>query len=167
MIRLRRSEDLELVIGADKVLLRNQEPLVEANLSLEEGWTFADLVGYLNEHVFFWPGTSAALDALGKSFLSRYEGGTGGILRIRLARAGRTNPSVPPLFSRYNSGAGRFSGGKPSPRGPATFVIASRFKGTKSQVKEVAFRGAVALPPDTEIAPRLSGPWRRAFPDAS
>jgi len=167
MIRLRRSHDLELAIGADKVLQRNQEPLVEANLLLEEGWTFADLIEYLNEHVFFWPGTGSALDPLGNSFLSRYGGGTASILRIRLARAARTNAGVPPLFSRYNSGAGRFSGGKPSPRGPATFVIASRFKGTRSQVKEIAFRGAVSLPADTEIAPQLSGPWRRAFPDAS
>jgi hypothetical protein len=124
LIRQRRPKDLELVIGSDRVILRNQKPLVEANLLLEDGWIFADLIEYLNELVFFWPGTPSGLDPLGTNFLTRYSVDTAAILRVRLASAARANPVVRPLFSKYNTGAGRFSAGKPSPRGPTTFVVA-------------------------------------------
>lgn len=167
LARARRLRDTSITIGSEQVILRNQEPLIEANLLLDAGWAFEDLIEYLNAHVYFWPGTSQSLDPLGSSFLSKYQHADVSILRLKLSSVTKANPGLPPLFSKYNTGAGRHSGGKPSPRGPNTFVPAGRFKGTRSEIREVGFHGPVILPPDAELAPTLAGPWRHALANAS
>ena len=55
-------------------------------------------------------------------------------------------------FSRYNSGAPRCSGGKYSPRGARTYLPASEFVGTASEVVEVVAIGACSLPRSVEVS---------------
>lgn len=161
LITTRRAADLLLAIDGDTIVLRNQAPLHEANIELDGRWGFADLIGYLNSHVYFWPGDSTGPTGLGRSFLDRYSGSSVGMLRIPTIDLIEENEGQPALFSRHNSGAPRHSRGKPSPRGHSTFVGASRFLHAPSKAQEVAFRGEVALPQSTVWVTRLGSPWRR------
>lgn len=160
LITIRREADLVLAIDNDTVILRNQSPLHEANVELVGGWGFADLIGYLNAHVYFWPGDTIGPTGLGRAFLDRHATSSLAILRTRTVNLLAANRSQPALFSKYNSGAPRHSRGRPSPRGPDTFVRASQFAHTPSRAQEVAFHGVVALPQSTAHATGVGSPWQ-------
>src|SRR5687767_8113619 len=54
LIGLRRKVHVPVTIDGQTVLLRDQGPLHEGNMLLEDGWTFERFVRHINEHVFFW-----------------------------------------------------------------------------------------------------------------
>jgi hypothetical protein len=134
------------------VVLKDQHPLVAANVSLADGWTFADFVEYLNEHVYFWPGDAIGMLARGRRLLAHYAPDSPLVLRVPFKALVSANPSTAPLFSPYNSGAPRQQRGKPVHRGPTMFRSADRARGRPYEVIEVAFRGAIVLPVETEVA---------------
>ena len=41
------------------ILIRDQKPLVSGAIEFEEGWDLMRFVGYVNQHVFFWPRSAA------------------------------------------------------------------------------------------------------------
>jgi hypothetical protein len=130
--------------------VRDQDPLREGNCGLPAGFEFEDLIGLLNEHVFFWPGTAEGPIPAGRNHFGRYAEEVGAhVLRVRTSSMFAANPR--PLFCRYNSGAPRCNPrvGR-SPRGRDTFVSAELFNGGPSNVVECVFRGAVSLPEDVE-----------------
>ena len=160
LVGSRRETDLVLRLDNDLVVLRNQEPLHEANIDLHPDWTFSDLIAFLNSHVFFWPGDATGPTGLGKSFLQRYSGPSLAVLRARTSDLLAANPAQQPLFSKHNSGAARQYLGRPSPRGPNTFLRASRFSGTPSEAQETAFIEEVVLPKHTAWALNLGSAWQ-------
>ncbi len=155
----KRPETCELKVGGEVVLLRDQSPLHQGNLRLEGGWCFSDLLACLNERVFLWAGREIGPISYGDRHYQRYESERPVILRIAFDELMAADPSVEPLFAKYNSGSPRCSNGIPSPRGPSTFVSADVAPFRPSQVVEVTFLGMVHLPVSTQVGNCPSGPW--------
>jgi hypothetical protein len=162
LLRVRRERDIELTIDGYSIVVRDQKPLLAANIEFEGGWELSDLVEYVNRRVFFWPGGHDGPIDYGTSHFSRYAEDGVVVLRLRLRSLLAANPGLQPQFSRYNSGAARQNQGNRIPRGPNTFTAAGRFRWTRGDVKEVAFAAPVRLPEDAESSSSLRGPWRRA-----
>jgi hypothetical protein len=160
LLRERRKAHVSLDVGSGCIELRDQAPLHEKNVALETGWAFGDLVALLNSLVFFWPGDETGPNRYGRRHFLRYKAERPVILRVETAAILSANPGLPPLFSRHNSGAPRYSHGRPSPRGPDTFVEASAFTQRVGDIVELAFRGTVALPRAVEVSENPDGPWR-------
>ena len=166
LLRVRRGEPVTLRIEEETVVLKDQKPLVGANVALAPGWEFGDLVEYVNSHVFFWPGDALAAVASGQRLLAHYSPESPLLLRMRLRDVLRTNPGIEPLFCPYNSGAPRMNRGRPIPRGPSLFRRASACPRKRHEVVEVGFKGSVVLPEATEIA--AGGDlWSRLFTPAT
>lgn len=157
LARWRRPESLTLALGHDQVVLKDQRPLIEANISLDGAWDIGDFVQYLNEHVFFWPGRADGPIAHGVRLLGRYESDAPCVLRVPTRDLLDHNPDVAPLFCPFNSGAPRQNGGRRARRGPQLFAPAAQFGRRESEVVEVAFRSTVVLPDTTEH--HTAGGW--------
>lgn len=157
----RRIDHLPIAFEGGRLHIRDQKPLAAGAIAFEVGWTLERFVDHINEHVFFWPGTSAGPIPAGKNHFARYNKENPVVIRF-----GTDDAAQSALFySRYNSGAPRCSGGKYSPRGSSTYLPAARFQGSPSDVIEVVARGPVALPLESEVADDPSGPWRKLFSD--
>jgi hypothetical protein len=128
-------------------------------MALAGGWNFEDLVEALNERVFFWPGTEHGPIDYGLRHFARYESECPLTIRVRTDDLFEANPRSIPEFCDRNSGSPRYSGGRASPRGPDTFVMASRFTGAPSRVVELTFTGSVRLPEVWQVGTRPDGPW--------
>jgi hypothetical protein len=163
LLRRRRDKDHTLQLDGDPVVIRDQKPLNPANIDFAAGWGLPDLVEYVNRRIFFWPGDAQGFISSGSNHFNRYANEHPVIFRVRLRSLLTANPGVQPQFSAYNSGAARQNQGKRIPRGPNTHVLASRFKGTPGEVREIAFTTSLLLPPDTDVASKSHGPWRRVF----
>jgi hypothetical protein len=163
LLRARREKDVALTLDGHSIIIRDQKPLIPANIEFTAGWGLPDLVEYINKRVFFWPGDFGGPIHYGASHFQRYADERPVVLRIRLRSLLVANPGLKPELSRYNSGAARQNQGKRIPRGPNTFIDAGRFPGTPGDVKEIAFAAPVHLPDDTDRSFGLSGPWKAAF----
>jgi hypothetical protein len=159
--RRRRSGDERLRVDGHDVILRDQAPLHEGNLTLSGGWKFEDLVEALNGRVFFWPGTESGPNAHGRRHFGRYQTEHPVLIRVKTVDLLAANDRAIPEFCRYNSGSPRCSGGRRSPRGPETFVEASSFEGLPSKVVELVFREVAVLPDSWEISHSSDGPWSK------
>ena len=106
----------------------------------------ADLLDALDARVIFWPGTSEGPRDHGRRHFERYRQELPVTLRSATSRLFLANAGLEPAFCAYNSGSPRFSGGRPSPRGPDTFVTASRFPRPAADVVELSFDEGVSLP---------------------
>jgi hypothetical protein len=85
------------------------------------------------------------------------------MIRVAFESLRQVNPERPPPFTKYNSGSPRYSGGRPSPRGPDTFLPAEQCTFPSSKVVEVTFAESVMLPDDSELSNHPSGPWSSLF----
>ena len=153
---VRRLEHLAVPGNGCTTQLRDQRPLIEGAIQFEEGWDLARFVQYVNEHVFFWPGRLFGPIGPGLNHFERYRAESPAILRFPTAAL----RDAELRFSRYNSGAPRCSGGKYSPRGRRTYLPASEFTGTTSEVVEVVAIGVCKLPSSVEVSHSPMGPWR-------
>lgn len=160
LLRQRRLEHLVVNLAGRKVWLRDQAPLHRGNLTLEGGWSFDHLVEALNSRVFFWPGAENGPNDYGRRHFGRYLAERPLIIRVRTAELLDANKESPAEFCRHNSGSPRYSVGRPSPRGPNTFLTAAHFPGPPSKVVELTFSGAAVLPGSWDVGPSPDGPWR-------
>jgi uncharacterized protein DUF7002 len=147
---------LRLIPGGT-VHVRDQAPLYEGNIRFEGDWSFGHLVRRLNQLVFFWPGTNKGPNDYGLRHAARYQDAAAELAFLRLPSRSVVDEST--LFSSVNSGSPRFSNGKPSVRGPGTFLPASQFAQPPSGVVEVVFEASLGLPPETEWSRSLAGGW--------
>lgn len=162
LLRRRRSRHEVVHIDGCDIWLRDQAPLHEGNLVLCGGWSFSDLVETLNRRVFFWPGTESGPNEYGHRHLSRYLLERPVLIRVRTSELLDANSESSVEFCRYNSGSPRYSGGRPSPRGPDTFVSAASFDGSPSNVVELVFRDGAMLPGTLRVGTNSTGPWYTA-----
>lgn len=162
VIRSKRAEGLHIEIDNERVHIRDQAPLYSGNVLLQQSYSFEDLIANLNSRVFFWPGTASGPNSSGQRHFSKYRGELPVVLRVPFLSALKSNPGGEPLFSKYNSGSPRCSGGKGSPRGTSTFVLASVAKFTPSVVVEVTFLRRMLLPADTQIG-EIGGNFEYVF----
>lgn len=159
LVRWRRPDSVVLDLQGQKVVIKDQRPLVEANLALEGSWELGDFVEYLNHLVFFWPGRADGPISNGKRLLSRYEADAPAVIRIATAELLSANAGLEPLFCPFNSGAARQNAGVRARRGPNLFTSAERFPRRESEVVELAFRSEVTLPESVEVRSKVG--WRR------
>ncbi len=143
--RQRRRESVVVGVNGDSVHLRDQAPLHKGNVGLHEGWSFEDLVLYLNNHVFFWPGTAKGPIEYGRRHFARYAGEDNAILVFQTSELFTSNVDKGPRFCAFNSGSPRCTDGRKSPRGPATFQSHSETGCTPGRVIEVTFAHEVSL----------------------
>ncbi len=159
---MRRPEGRRIRVDGRTVHLRDQGPLHRGNAGLQDGWTFEDLVEYLNQHVFFWPGTVEGPNDYGQRHFARYQQLTPdglAILRIPTLSLIQPNLDKGPGFSQCNSGSPRWSGGKIAERGPDTLAGAERFEGGPGRVVEVVYVGQVRLPAEDDWVSSMSEKW--------
>ena len=150
-----RSTCQPLVLPGGTALIRDQLPLVNARKRLEfpEGWDLARYCGWLNEFVFFWPGTrDAPATRPGKRHFRYYLRKTDvklTFLKLDAEKVLRRHERAA-LFSKVNSGPppGRK---KVVERGPGIFLTAGEID-VPSNVVEVAFPDTLTLKPD-EVTP--------------
>jgi Family of unknown function (DUF7002) len=147
-IRRRRPKSLIVPNGEGDTHVRDQAPLFPRNATLEGGWTFEDFIESLNRRVFFWPGTHAGPIPMGSNHFGTYRDHDSVVLVLDTAALFDENPNLQPEFCKYNSGSPRCNAGKGVPRGPQTFLSRDKFPWRGSDVKEVTFASAVALPRD-------------------
>jgi hypothetical protein len=145
----RRTRHTVVVVNGAEVRIRDQAPLREGQIAFEPGWNLARLVELLNSLVYFWPGTAQSPSVYGLRHLGRYLNEEPVVLKVPTAEMFRLNPR--PLFCRYNSGSPRFTGGRASPRGSATFQAHPEDRLRANQVVEVVFERAASLPEDTQV----------------
>lgn len=150
-IENKRALHLELAVGRDKVVLRDQKPLHAGNMRLPSKWKFGDFIDYLNRRVFFWAGTSCGPCSHGVRHLNRYQSEGPVMLRIPFDHLVASNGHTDPQFCKYNSGSPRCSYGTPSPRGPDTFVTAIDAPFGAANVVEVTYEDLANLPRGTEV----------------
>lgn len=150
LLRTRRRGMTTIPIGADKVIIRDQDPLHPGNCALTHGYSFEDLVELLNSFVYFWPGTAHGPNDYGRRHFARYAKiEDAAVLRIPTASLFAANPTLTPHASAYNSGSPRCNpqaGGRKSPRGPDTFQPFPAFPHTPGKAIELTFKAPVALP---------------------
>jgi hypothetical protein len=145
LVRWRRPFPVTLLCDGETIVLKDQALLIEEQVSLFRDWSFADFVEYMNDHVFFWPGTDRGPVKSGVE-LPYHESGTASVtLRIPFDDVLAANPTALPLFCSVNSGAQREQGSRRVSRGPRLFRSALAFSRRPSDVVEVAFRSAVTL----------------------
>ena len=161
LLDVRRREHVRVAVEGKVVHIRDQVPLHERNMLLENGWTFARFVRHLNERVFFWPGGASGPIAYGLRHFGRYAQERPALLRVPTEELFAANPEAQLLYCRYNSGSPRWSRGMPSPRGSSTFLPATKAPFTAASVVEVAIIGTVRLPRRTQQSGNPGGPWRR------
>jgi len=159
LLRVRRLRHESVRLGKSAVLVRDQAPLHAGAALFEPGWGLSEWVEHVNRHVFFWPGSASGPISSGLNQHQHYSSESPALLRIPAGSIILVG-SPAPLFCRFNSGAPRYSGGRPSARGAATYLSAEAFPGPPSRVIEVVFRGSVFLPAATEVSASFSGPWQ-------
>lgn len=157
LLRWRRPESITVDLPTGPVVIKDQHPLIEANLSLDGSWELGDFVEYLNEHVFFWPGRADGPISHGQRLLGRYDATAPLVLRVPTSDLLAANPGDVPLFCAFNSGAPRRQQGQRVRRGPHLFAPADRFGRRESEVVELAFRCSVRLPQSVEL--RTESGW--------
>lgn len=158
--RRRRQTAVSIRVNGDCIHIRDQTPLHQGSIQFDAaGWSFEDVVAHINKYVFFWPGDSLGPKKPGRKYCERYRAEHPVILRMETQAFLDANPTATLLFSRYNSGAPRCSGGAHSPRGPRTFVSCEEFSVPVSKVVEMVVAGSVKLPSAMEASGSVSGPW--------
>lgn len=112
-------------------------------------WSFADFIEYMNDHVFFWPGTDRG-PVKSRVELPYLSASTSAVtFRIPFDELLAVNPAAEPLFCTVNSSAPREDESRRVSRGPHLFRSALTFSRRPGDVVEVAFRSAVTLPSGT------------------
>src|SRR5262245_17521055 len=102
LLRWRRTSSMTLHDDTDTFVLKDQHPLVEANIDFR-GCSMQEFVEYLNEHVFFWPGRIDGPIRAGLNLHAHYEHETPGVLRIPTRDLVATNSDVEALFCEFNA----------------------------------------------------------------
>jgi hypothetical protein len=136
-------------------VLRDQDLLHEKCIAFESDFSMADLLSDLHRRVFFWSGWPNRPIKPGRHVIYRYSE-SDVLIRVPFLEVAKDHT---PYFSRCNSGATRMQHGKPVPRGTGTFLQALQCDFSPSKVVEVTFVQTVRLPPGSEVARYLGGPW--------
>lgn len=139
LLRRRCLDHHTIKVSQREIVIRDQAPLHQGPIQLDDGWSYEDLVNHINQFVFLWPGNGDRLIPYGERHFARYAHEDPVIFRFCTADLLAVNGNIP-LFSRCNSGAPRCSRGKYAPRGADTFLGADGFGHRPSSVVEVVLK---------------------------
>jgi hypothetical protein len=164
-LNLRRAEPVQLTTPDGTIVLKDQRPLIAANMEITSEWSLGEFVEYLNSFTYFWPGNDGGPIGPGQRLLDHYEADGPVVLRVPTLDLLRENALIQPEFCAFNSGAPRYHSGRRAIRGPHLFKTAAEFPRRAHEVVELAFRGDVNLPAATRL--RIAGSWEGLFESAS
>jgi hypothetical protein len=151
----RRQSPVRISRGKYKIEVRDQQSLRSGHVELLGGWSWQKLLAAINERVFFWPGKGDGPIDYGCRQIQAYSDQI--VLRVKLFDLLAANAGRPPYFCKFNCGGPRTVGGRKSPRGPETFLLACRWSDIPSKVAEVSLVKKVLLPETTELWDALRG----------
>lgn len=162
LLRDRRPKTVPINVGKRKVDIRDQKPLFERNILLQQGLSFQDFIDELNGRVFFWAGGPDGPVESGVNHFERYrkEESTIYVIRAPLQALIDANRSRALFVTRCNSGSPRFNQGRPAPRGRDTFQTLPAAEFTSGKVIELSYVESADLPIGTEWATSLEGTWK-------
>ncbi|WP_404361582.1 DUF7002 family protein [Methylotuvimicrobium sp. KM1] len=147
-------------INGRVIQVRDHKPLVEANIELIDSCTFNDFIQELNSRVFLWAGTELGPCKSGRNHIRKYQNkGSVYILRIPTTKLLETNGVERFKVTFCNSGSARQNNGQKARRGHSTFLRLEQSTQPPGKVVELTFQSFVKLPPKTEYAEALVGPW--------
>jgi len=135
---------------------RDQDPLRDDWLQLEEGITPDEYRYLLNSKVFFWARESDL-----KRHYKRYKelDQNPCIFRVSTADLFNVN-SIPPMFCYFNSGmTSHWTRGLPV-RGTSSFNLAANYSRGPSSVTEVTFEGTCRLPNSIYLTTEINEPYK-------
>ncbi len=162
LLYARRKTTANITCNGRRIDIRDQKPLIERNMVLQQGLSLQDYIDELNGRVFFWAGTEHGPIASGIGHFKRYEKEDNGafVFRTPLQALLDANRARDLFVTRCNSGSPRFQGGKPVPRGRDTFLKLPAAGFTAGKVIELSYVERADLPENTEWARSLEGPWQ-------
>jgi len=133
------------------VRLGDQMPLKKACVDLQDGWSWQRFLRELNDHVYFFPSAGPSIPKSCEAFVSARKNRhiQMAVLRVPTVELFAANPD--PRFCRYNSGAPRMVGGRPSPRGPQTFSSCKIASFRAGDVREIVFRREAVIPSQSNL----------------
>jgi hypothetical protein len=156
----RRKFSVTLEVDGETVVIRDNKPLAVGSLDLQGGWSLSDWLGELNSRVFLWPGRDDGPIQRGRAHFERYASeGSVFVVRVPTPSLFAANRDRQLWVTRCNSGSARHIGGKPVPRGSATFQIPADAAFRAFEVIELSYRGDAKLPEDSRWSTSLDGPW--------
>lgn len=160
LLQTRRLHCEAVRVGGTEYVVRDQRPLQQGNMLLEDGLSFGEFVEILNSLIFFWPGNERAPIDMGLRHFERYLDENPVVLRVEFKALLDANFGISPKFARVNSGAPRCHprAGK-GQRGHGTFVEPRLFSGTAGDVKEVVFDRRLKLPQRVELGTIRGKSW--------
>jgi len=157
----RRRTSVTVNVNGEEVVIRDNRPLRPGSIDLQGGWSLSDWLVELNSRVFLWPGKQDGPIGRGQAHFDRYDSeGLVFVIRMPTHSLITANPDRELWVTRCNSGSARHIGGKPVPRGPATFQLPANAQFPPGEVIELSYRGAARLPSDAEWSTSLGGPWK-------
>lgn len=163
LLNCRRIHDVRLRRQNREIVVRNQVPLDPESIELNSTETFEGYVGYLNTHVFFWPGTVSGPTFDGVRMF-RNAGVDSALIRVPTRSLIDANDRSLVHLSTCNAGASwMVEGGKKSQRGSDLFQQAETFAESPERIEEISFRWSVNLPDDSECSTGVEQPWRLLF----
>lgn len=158
-LKARRVGHMLVNVEGHSIRLGHQDFLHAGAIAFDAGWDLEKLIGYINHHVFFWPGSAKGPIDSGRNHFEHFASRRPVLLRVGFYQLLLANPGIEPRFCRFNSGAPRVVNGRKSPRGRSTFCGAESFSGLPSDVVEVVFEQRVTLPSATQMGYSYDGPW--------
>jgi hypothetical protein len=137
-------------VGGQTVVLRNQRALNPQALDLPFDCSLSDYVAFLNNRVYFWPGTSVGPIAEGVRLLSHGSSVPSAIIRVDSKSLLESNEQAAILVATCNTGATWVNGSDKSLRALDLFRPLSEYSDDPRAIVEVSFINAARLPKCSE-----------------
>jgi hypothetical protein len=168
LLRGKRSKTVTVNIDGQTVQLRDHKPLILANIEFVDLHSLDEFIEELNSRVFMWAGTEAGPSSKsGKKHIEKYQKeGSVFILRAPTAKLLELNGTEHLEITFCNSGSARQNDGALAKRGRSTFMRLEQASRMPGDVVELTFKTSALLPPETEYARSLAGPWLPIAADA-
>lgn len=157
--RKRRLADRCLPLGEHQVTLRNQSALDPTALALPESECLDEYLTFLNRRVYFWPGTSRGPVADGLRMLDKHRA-RAVLIRVPTRSLVEHNARTPISVSNCNTGASWLARGRKTSRTREHVQFLPQFRGDLDEVVELSYEDCALLPPTSDCADHLAGPWR-------
>lgn len=155
----RRLGDQCLALHGHQVTLRNQSALDPMALALPDGECLDEYISFLNRRVYFWTGTNRGPVADGLRMLDTHRA-RAVLIRVPTKFLVEQNARVPISLSNCNTGASWLNCGSKTSRTRKHVQCLQQFRGDLDEVVELSYEDFAVLPPTSECAEHLVGPWR-------
>lgn len=149
----RRIFDKRIQLHNHTVVLRNQRALHPNAVELPTNCSLKEYVGFLNERVFFWPGTSSGPIAEGIRLLAGHPATLPAVvIRIETKSLIETNEASVFQVATCNTGAAWLDGSKKSRRSFDLCCALASYTADPGAIIEISLPGSAILPGSAEYS---------------